>query len=85
MNSDRDKFFDSHAALCVWLASGAFLIGIICGGYVARNPNAVLNIACVSACDRLGTKMLSVQENVCLCKDLRVMSGDYGQLFLKGE
>jgi hypothetical protein len=80
-----DNFFNSDVGICVWFSTGAFLIGMIGGGYTTSNPDAVLNIACVSACDRLGTEMLSVQENVCLCKNLKVMSGDYGQLFLKGE
>ena len=55
------------------------------GSCSANNPDRVLSIACKSACERRGSEMALVQENVCLCKNLTAMSGDYGQLFLKGD
>lgn len=68
-------------AVLVWF----YGFGALNGSCVEHSPDRVLNIACKSACERSHSEMLSVQENVCLCKNLKAMSGDYGQLFLKGE
>ena len=45
----------------------------------------VLQHACASACARLNSEIESQTGNVCLCKNMRVLRGDYGQLFLRGE
>jgi len=64
----------------------AFFVGAVFGaGTGIDGRRRVLDHACFSACERLDSEMLSVQGNVCFCKNLTAMSGDYGQLFLKGE
>lgn len=74
-----DVFLGLSVALYIFSA------GMGCGSCLARNPDMVLDISCKSACERQGSEMQSVQENVCLCKNLKAMRGDYGQLFLHGE
>ena len=73
------------AMIMVWVTAVMLLIGFMLGSGFTSNPERVLEIACKSACERSHSEMLSVQENVCFCKNLTAMSGDYGQLFLKGR
>ncbi len=72
-------------ALVISLVLYIFACGMGCGSCLKGNPDTVLNIACKSACERSHSEMQSVQENVCLCKNLTAMRGDYGQLFLHGR
>ena len=72
-------------AMCLWVLVCVMFIGAVIGAEIGPSKDDTLNIACASACERLDSEVESRSGNVCLCKNLRVMRGDYGQLFLKGE
>ena len=80
-----DQESKQYMFVLIWLAVVMFSVGVILSSTIVHNPDRVLEIACKSACERRHSEMLSVQGNVCLCKNLTAMSGDYGQLFLKGR
>jgi len=64
------------------IAGACLIIGIAFGA--RSGQSAMSRHACRSACLRVGSEMDSQYGNLCTCKNLRTMRGDYGQMFLRG-
>lgn len=71
------------------IAAGAFLGFVLCFALIClvggTSQVRVLSHACESACERLGSAPSHMEDNLCVCENLTVMRGDYGQLFLGGQ
>jgi len=71
----------------VFILVSIFVVGLFFCGVAAgtgAGQTAVKNHACRAACLHVGSVMESQSGNLCTCRNLRTMSGDYSQMFLRG-
>jgi hypothetical protein len=68
--------------IAIVLAAVILVSGVVAGRDAGQT--ALKKHACRAACTHVGSTMESQSGNLCTCKNLRTMRGDYSQLFLKG-